>query len=153
MPFGTPRAFHKKFKFVVEIDGVASARFQKCSELSIELAKVEYYEGGALLPNKGMGRGTVADITLERGATDDPDLWNWMKLAIDQVSQLGAKENDVKRTLDLVQLDRDGEELRRWTVHGAWPTKFVAGDWDNEADENVIEKLTLAIDSFDKTLG
>jgi hypothetical protein len=28
---GTPRTFHKKFKFIVEIDGIASAGFQKCS--------------------------------------------------------------------------------------------------------------------------
>ena len=35
---GTPRSFHKKFKFVVEIDGFQHAGFQKCSELSVEVA-------------------------------------------------------------------------------------------------------------------
>jgi len=24
----------------------------------------------------------------------------------------------------------------------AWPIKFVAGEWDNESDENVIESVT-----------
>jgi hypothetical protein len=27
--------------------------------------------------------------------------------------------------------------------------KFVAGDWDNEADENVIESVTLTYDYFE----
>jgi hypothetical protein len=27
--------------------------------------------------------------------------------------------------------------------------KFVAGDWDNEADENVIESVTLTYDFFE----
>jgi len=49
----------------------------------------------------------------------------------------------------VVQLDRDGSELRRWTLYNAWPTKFNAGEWDNEADENVIEQVTLTFDYFD----
>src|SRR6476659_7691227 len=53
---GTPRTFHKKFKFIVEIDGVASAGFQKASELSVEVANVQYSEGGALIPNQSPGR-------------------------------------------------------------------------------------------------
>ena len=147
--FGTPRSFHKKFKFIVEIDNVQSAAFQKCSELSAEIAKIEYSEGGTLLPDKSPGRITVEDITLERGATADNDLWFWFKQVADMVKNAGAVEPGFKRTMDIVQLDRDGSELRRWTVEGAWPTKFVAGDWDNEADENVIESVTLAYDFFE----
>ncbi len=75
---GNPRSFHKKWKYVVEIDGVASAGFAKCSELSVEVARVDYWEGGALTPNKSPGRLTFADVTLERGATQDRDLYNWM---------------------------------------------------------------------------
>ena len=32
---------------------------------------------------------------------------------------------------------------------GGWPVKFVAGDWDNEADESVIESVTLTYDFFE----
>jgi hypothetical protein len=38
---------------------------------------------------------------------------------------------------------RDGIALRRWSLSRAWPVQFVAGDWDNESDENVIESVTL----------
>jgi hypothetical protein len=30
-----------------------------------------------------------------------------------------------------------------------WPVKLVAGDRDNEADENVIESVTLTYDFFE----
>jgi phage tail-like protein len=146
---GTPRTFHKKFKFVVEIDGVASAGFQKCSELSVEVANVQYSEGGALIPNKSPGRLTFADVTLERGATEDQDLFDWLTEVADASANAGLNEPEFKRNLDIVQQDRDGSELRRWRLHNAWPVKFVAGDWDNEADENVIESVTLTYDFFE----
>ena len=43
---GNPRSFHKKFKFVVEIDDVGHAGSQKASELSLEVATVQHFEGG-----------------------------------------------------------------------------------------------------------
>jgi phage tail-like protein len=146
---GNPRTFHKKFKFIVEIDGLASAGFQKCSELSIEVANVQYYEGGALIPNKSPGRLTFADVTLERGATSDKDLFDWLTQVADAAANAGLNEPEFKRNLDIVQQDRDGSTLRRWSLTGAWPVKFVAGDWDNEADENVIESVTLTYDFFE----
>ena len=77
---GNPRSFHKKFKFVVEIDDVGHAGFQKASELSVEVANVQYFEGGSLIPNKSPGRLTFSDVTLERGATQDRDLFDYSGL-------------------------------------------------------------------------
>jgi phage tail-like protein len=145
---GKPRSFHKKFKFVIEADGVAHAGFQKCSELSVEVANVQYSEGGSLIPNKSPGRLTFADVTLERGATQDRDLFDWLQDVVVTTSGLGLTDVNYKRNLDIVQQDRDGTTLRRWSLTGAWPVKFVAGDWDNEADENVIESVTLTYDFF-----
>ena len=147
--FGTPRSFFKKFKFVVEIDGVAYAGFQKCSQLEAEIAIIEQWEGGSLVADKSLGRVKFTNITLERGATNDLDLWNWFKTAIDAAANVGLKDSEIKRNLDVVQQDRDGSELRRWNVFEAMPAKFVAGEWDNNSDENVIEKIELAIKYFD----
>ena len=146
---GNPRSFHKKFKFIVEIDDVGHAGFQKCSELSVEVANVQYFEGGSLIPNKSPGRLTFADVTLERGATQDRDLFDWFQDVAITSSGLGLTDVNYKRNLDIVQQDRDGSTLRRWSLSRAWPVKFVAGDWDNEADENVIESVTLTFDFFE----
>jgi len=146
---GNPRSFHKKFRFVVEIDGVAHAGFQKCSELSVEVATVQYFEGGSLIPNKSPGRLTYSDVTLERGATQDQDLFDWFQDVAITSSGLGLVDVSYKRSLDIVQQDRDGTTLRRWSLARAWPRKFVAGEWDNGSDENVIESVTLTYDFFE----
>jgi cytochrome c oxidase assembly protein Cox11 len=39
--------------------------------------------------------------------------------------------------------------MRPIVLSRAWPVTFVAGDWDNEADENVIESITLTYDFFE----
>jgi hypothetical protein len=54
-----------------------------------------------------------------------------------------------KRNLEIVQQDRAGTTLRRRLLSRAWPVKFVAGDWNNGADENVIESVTLSYDFFE----
>lgn len=146
---GETRSYHKKYSFHVEIDQIASAGFQKCSELSVEAAVIEQWEGGALIPNKSPGRLKFSDVTLERGATKDVDLFQWFKEVADAASGTGLVDEAYKRSIDIVQRDRDGSELRRWTLFGAWPTKFVAGEWDNTADENTMESVTLAYDRFD----
>ncbi|MEE8573054.1 MAG: phage tail protein [Gemmatimonadota bacterium] len=149
MPIGSPRNFHKKFKYLVEIDGFVSFAFQTCSALEAEVATVEQWEGGALQADKSPGRATVSDITLERGVTDDLDAWNWFKEVLNMSAGTGVVTPNHIRGVEIVQLDRDASELRRWALIGPWPKKFVAGDWDGTADENVVETLVLSIDGFD----
>jgi phage tail-like protein len=146
---GKSRSFHKKFKFVVEINAFGSSAWQKCSELSAEIAKIEQWEGGALIPDKSPGRVTFSDCTLERGATQDEDCYSWFKEVANVSANSGLVDDEYKRGGDVVQQDRDGKSLRRWRLTKAWPTKFMAGDWDNTADENVMESITLTYDSFD----
>lgn len=149
MTIGTPRNFHKKFKFVVEIDTLGSAAFRSASELSVEAAKVEHSEGGVLIPDKSPGRLTYSDVTLERGATLDRELFDWFVEVADAAANAGLVEPNFKRMVDIVQLDRDGAELLRWRLHNAWVQKHVAGDWDNESDENVITSVTLTYDFYE----
>lgn len=147
---GTPRIFQKKFAFIVEIERIQSAKFTKCSELSAEIAKVEQWEGGSLTPDKSPGRVTMSDVTLERGvANGDSDLYDWWLDVVKVSANSGLKTPEYKREVDIIQLDRDQSVLIRWVLDGAWPTKMVVGEWDNEADENVVEMMTLTFDSFD----
>lgn len=146
---GNPKSFHHKFKFKVEIDLLGSADFQKCSELSVEAANILYFEGGSLIPNKSPGRLTFSDVTLERGATEDHDLFDWFQDVAIASSGQGLVDPFYKRSGDIIQNDRDDTELRRWNLVRAWPVKFVAGEWDNDADEVVIESVTLTYDWFE----
>ena len=146
---GSPRNYHKRFKFIIEIDSVVSARFQTCSELTAEVATVEQWEGGSLLAEKQPGRITIPDITLERGATNDLDLWNWFRQVADLVRNGGAVLPEHERTLDIVQQERDNSTKIRWRGYRMWPNKFTAGAWDNNSDENLVESVGLVCHYFE----
>lgn len=146
---GAPRSFENKFAFTIEIDNVAHAGFNKMSELSKEHEVVAYREGGSLIPHKSPGLVTYADVTLERGAVaSDSDLYDWMETVSDVAANEGAVDDDYKRNLDVVVKDRDGTVIKRWRLYNAWPNKFVAGEWDNDASEKTIEMVTLSYDYF-----
>lgn len=146
---GNVRSFFKQFSFTIEIPGVAFTGFQKCGEIKGEVAVIEQWEGGSLAADKSPGRFKAADVTLERGATKDLDLWKWFKQVANIAANTGSVDDKYKRTLDVVQRDRDGTELRRWTLHDAWPSGFSAGALDNAADANVLESVTLTYRYFE----
>lgn len=149
---GTPRTFNKKFAFQIQIDGFGWAGFSKASALKAKIAEIKHYEGGTLLPEKSLGRVDFENLTLERGATrTDNDMYVWFTMCVSAPSNIGVKETAYKRNADLVQLDRDGEVLARYTIYNCFPVEFEAGEWDNTVDENVIEKMVLSYDYFVKT--
>jgi len=146
---GAPRVFEDRFKYRVEIDGVAHAGFNKCSALEAEIDKIEYREGGRLTPQKSPGLVNISDITLERGAvSSDSDLYDWFTQVVDLVANTGQIEDTFRRNFDIVVLDRDNNPIKRWRCTDAWPTKFTAGDWDNDASEHNIEMVVVTMNSF-----
>lgn len=146
---GKGRKFYTKFAFIVEVEDLGSAMFSKAGPLEIELNEIQYYEGGAILPEKIPGRATVSDITLERGSSNDRDLYDWFRKVLAQQAGTGLPDDNFKRTIEIIQLDRDETVAKRWVIYNAWPKKFIAGDWDNDSDELNMESVVLACDSFD----
>lgn len=145
---GAVRPVNLRFRYTVEINRFTSFAFNKVGALSMESATVDYYEGGAVIPIKLPGRVTVADIEMSRGAGLDHEMYDWALEVVDVVRDGGLVQNQFKRDLDVVQRDRDGSEVYRWNVYGAWPKKFVAGEWDSTSDEAVIQNMTLCVDAF-----
>ncbi len=147
---GTPTNWDKKFSFVVEIDGVARGAFARCSEIAAEAANVAYREGGRLHAHNAPGTVTFPEFTLERGATDDYDLYNWFRDTYDAAAGTGQVPPDLFRTLDIVQLDRAGDELKRFRCVKCYCRRWSAGDWDNDADEVRIETAVVVFDYFEQ---
>lgn len=141
--------------FTVEIDGFASASFHKCSDLEVELAVHSLQAGDAAIPNKSLGRPKFTPITLERGARADNDFYIWVASCVQGTvavagAPAGLTMDAIKRNLDIVQRDRAGNELKRYTVYGAMPSKWKAGAWDAASEEKQIEMITLEYDAFDR---
>lgn len=148
---GQPREFHTKRRFVVEIDSVPSHEFSKCSELSSEIAKTEHQQGGTSIKEKFPGGISFTDVTLERGSqTDDFDLYNWHLQCAAATTSAGLADSKYKRNLDIVQKDIAGKPVVRWRLYGAWPTKYMAGDWDNNSDDVQIESVTLTFERYER---
>jgi phage tail-like protein len=147
------RPLHEKFNFTVLVKGADTLHFQKASELSQEVARIDYWEGGSLIPIKQPGRVTLSDITLERGVGLDQGLHDWMNQVADVklAGGIGAglEVADFTREISILQLNRPKTGIiRKYKLFGVWPTNYVAGDWDNSVDEVVIETLTVTYDQY-----
>jgi phage tail-like protein len=141
----------KSFAFVVEIDGIERAAFTECSELSMEVGEMKYREGGTLVEEKEAGLVTFPDITLKRGKISDRSFYNWIKDVINVTSGLANVPGATyKRNLDVVQLDRDGSEIRRYPVIEAWPKTRKVGPWNNNSEDYVMEEMVLSCKSWDE---
>lgn len=138
--------FHTRPKFRVEIQGFTIAAFRTCSELSMEFGKIQYREGGAIIPDQSPGLAVATDLTLERGITNTFEMFEWFTEVLFAGGGIGLPVTQIRRDLDIVQLERDDSVLLRWRLFNCWPMKFVGGEWDNEAEEVVIESITLAYD-------
>ena len=145
-----PVTWYKKYSFIIEIDGVARAAFTTCSELAIVADTVKHREGGRLNPHKAPGLVEYPPITMDRGKTNDFDLYNWMKDTFDAAAGTGKVTPDLYRQFDLVQLNRKGEEVLRHTIFDAWCKEFRegAGGWDNNASEVLMEQVVIECDRW-----
>ena len=144
---GKARTFHKKYAFTCEIEKIESAHFTKVGPIDIEVADVDQWEGGSLIPIKEPGRVTVADAVCERGvATGDVDLWDWFQQVVKVSANGGNPTPNFKRDAEVIQMDRDATVLRRYNLANAYPKKMVFSDWDNSSDENMLETMTLRYD-------
>ena len=64
------------YLFFVEIDGIETARFQKCEGLEAETSIFEYEEGGGEVhPFQDWIR--YPDLVLEKGINDNNELFDW----------------------------------------------------------------------------
>jgi phage tail-like protein len=154
---GSQRQLFPKHQFLVDVKEDMSQGFEKCSELSFDVAKIDYWEGGSMIPWKVPGRVTFADVTLTRGACTSIEFYEWAtQVANASVGLFPTRgwgmptPGYIVPSIRIKQLDRDGKSvLRAWEVHNAWVQKFIAGEWDNSADGVVIESMTLAYDYFE----
>lgn len=135
--------YWQRYAFRVETDGITVAAFRTAGPLQANIGMIEEREGGARAPKKELGLVTYDNIVLTKGATDNRELWDWASAAIEGNADVAIKD------LSIVQLNAAGtEEVERWNIEGARPVRFSAGDWDSNAEENLVRELELAIESF-----
>jgi phage tail-like protein len=125
------------FNFRVEIDGITRAAFHEVSGFDSTIDVIEHREGGDnTTPRKLPGMTKHSNIVLKWGMTDDAQLYQWHRDAIN-----GDIE---RRNGSIVLLDRRGQEVLRWNFFAAWPSKWDGPDLNAEGNDVSIETLELA---------
>lgn len=141
----------KVFNFAIEIDGFARFGFMECSKLEAQTDVVEYREGADnTTVRKSPGLTKFPDITLKRGqitaegAAND-DILKWYKQVYDvSAKNPTAGSNQFRRTINIVQLAREGIPAVRWEVVEAWPMNFAPfSDLNAKQSEDSIAQLVI----------
>jgi phage tail-like protein len=131
------------FNFLVEIDGITRAAFHECSGFDSTIDITEHREGGEnTTVRKLPGLTKYSNIVLKWGVTDDRQLYDWHRQAVNG--------NVQRRGGSIILLDRHGEEKMRWNFRDAWPTKWDGPDFNAEGNDVAIETLELAHEGIER---
>lgn len=128
------------YLFAVEIDGIETARFQKCEGLEAETEVFEYEEGGGgVLHFKG--RSHYPNIVLERGINENDVLFKWYKQCTE-----GKIE---RKTGSVVLYDLAENEIRRWDFYNALPCRWIGPRLDaHDPRTFAVERIEIAHEGF-----
>lgn len=142
MPTGQRVDPYGAYNYLVEIDGISRAAFQDCTGLGSTIDVKEYNEGGRTTPMKLAGLTKYSNIVLKRGVTDDRQLWDWHKQAIDG--------NVQRKNGSIVLLDRGGQEKVRWNFFDGWVAKWTGPDFKAETGDIAIETIEIAHERMER---
>jgi phage tail-like protein len=143
---------YRNFKFRVDVEGFTRAGFSKISGFEENTEDVEYREGGENeTPHHLPGQTKFGDLTLERGVSRDDDFIGWRKLIFDVNRESGEQppNDDFRKDIVIYLRDKEGNDVKKWTVRRAWPKSFKHGDLDANANEVEIETIVLANEGWD----
>ncbi|MDD6968859.1 MAG: phage tail protein [Treponema sp.] len=126
------------YLFFVEIDGIETARFQKCEGLEAETSVFEYEEGGGEV-HRFKGRTRFPNIILEKGITDNDSLFNWFKDTCLKNKKLERKNGSV------VLKDLQDNEVKRWNFFRAFPCRWIGPKLDyKDPSTFAVERIEIA---------
>lgn len=128
---------HAKFRYRVEIDGLAAGGFSEVSGFDASIDVIEYREGDMVTtPMKVPGLKKYGNITLKQGLVDSMVIYDWMMSGVN-----GAVD---RKTITITLLDEEEADAASWQVINAWPVKYTAPDFNATSSEIAIEQIEVA---------
>ncbi|MGE5113249.1 MAG: phage tail protein [Acidobacteriaceae bacterium] len=124
------------FRFLLEIEGIASGGFTRVKGLSRDLKHESYREGGVNeYEHKLVTQVTYPVLVLERGLALN-DLWQWA---------LDAADGNIRRRTVRLRLQNEANQKQwAWQIENAIPVKWSLSDLDANSSQVVMETLELA---------
>lgn len=131
--------------FMFDAGGKMSGYFIKCNGLSSENAVIEEKRisgGNKEVVFKQPGRLSWGELTLERGITNNMDMWDWRKTVVE------GGVTTARTNCSLILYDMAGTEAARWNITNAWPSKVDGPSFKSDDDSIGIESITLVFEEF-----
>lgn len=129
------------FKFGLEIEGKLSGLFTNVSGIGSETEvisqKVQNAETGEDLIQQIPGRLTWTPITLKRGVTSSMDIWEWRQMVVE------GKIDDARTNCSITAYNQANEEIARWNLENAWPSKVIGPEMDSGSTTYMMEEVTI----------
>jgi phage tail-like protein len=135
----------RNFRFRVEIDGLHAGGFSEAFIEPTTTEVIEYREGtDAPHVRKLPGLTKFGNVTLKHGVSASLELFNWhLQVVRGQIAS-------ARRNVIIVVLDEAGQDVARFQVSNAWPTKYDPGDLNAKGNEVFIESLELANEGIER---
>jgi len=133
----------RSYRFRIQIDGIDRGGFRECSGLDFTQDPVDYREGTDPLHTRKLpGLQKFSNIVLKWGLSDDQELYDWRKQAMDG--------KVVRKNGSIVLLDDAGDEKVRWNFVNGWPTKWTGPSFNATASEVAVETLEIVHEGLTK---
>ena len=128
------------YLFSVEIDGIETARFQKCEGLELETYVYEIEEGGYnTSTHKFYGRTRYPNLILEKGISDNNALLKWYKETVLEDRKIERKNGSI------VLKDTNNKEVKRWNFFRAFPCRWIGPRLEtNLGSDYALERIEIA---------
>ncbi len=126
------------YQFGIEVGGMVQGYFAEVGGIGSESEVVEnkLSKDGKEFVQKMPSRLKWNDVTLNRGITDNRDIWFWRQLVVD------GDIKGARRNCSILMYDRNGNVAARWDFVNAWPSKvsfrYVKADNNYFAIEEMV---------------
>ena len=134
-------------KFMLVVDGVSRATFQKVAGGGTESEVIEYQESGPngkVVDRKLSGRTTYNDLEFSTAIDADTYLSDWRKSVRD--GDIGG----ARRNGSIIALDSTEAPVGEWVFESGWPSKLEFGEFDATANDVAIQTMTLVVEFFER---
>ena len=131
--------------FELSMDDLKLGWFTGCTGLTLEFDVVTFKEGNGaqIIERKRPGKAKYEEIVLKRGFTQDNALYEWFDTVVK------AADATPYKTGSIVIYDRTQEEVARFNMEQAWPSKLSVSDLSAGTDEVMVEELTIQHERID----
>jgi phage tail-like protein len=127
-------------RFGLELEGQLAGFFDSVENIGSEHDVIKHKivdEQGMEVEMKTPGNLAWLDITLSRGMSSDDSLWGWRQQIVDD----GIEQ--ARMDCSIIAFDRANQELARWNLVEAWPSRLVVPLGGGAKHAPLIEELTL----------